>query len=214
MKKFDYAKIPEYKFYKIIKNIFGPIIKVIFKVNFKGVENIPEKGGYILAVNHTSGLDPIIVALPKKLQPLHFMSKAELFKNPVLAWIMVHLYAFPVNRGKGDTSAIDYGCKVLEEGHVMAICPEGKRYKDKDGVPQRAKAGIALIANATGADVLPVAIHCKGAIKPFKRVTVSYGEIIKNEELKVQEGTHTEIRNAANYVMDKIVELWEEVNCK
>ena len=63
---------------------------------------------------------------------------------------MTRMYAFPVRRGKGDTSAIDYGVKIIEENHVMAICPEGRRIKDKDGVPQKAKAGVAVIAKATG----------------------------------------------------------------
>ena len=139
------------------------------------------------------------------------MAKAELFKNPVSAWFITHMYGFPVKRGKGDTSAIDYGIKIIEEGHVMAICPEGKRIKDKNGVPQRAKAGVAVIAKATGCDVLPVAICCDGKIKAGKKVTVSYGKIITNSEMglnKEEVGPH-DIKNAANMVMDKITELWE-----
>ena len=62
-------------------------------------------------------------------------------------------------------------------------CPEGKRIKDKGGVPQKAKAGVAIVAKATGADVLPVAICCDGKIKAGKQVTVSYGKLIKNSEL-------------------------------
>lgn len=214
MKPFDYSAIPHYKFYTFVKKALGPILKVVFKLNFNGLENIPSDGGYILAINHTSSFDPVFVAMPKKIQQLHFMSKIELFKNPVVAWVITHLYGFPVNRGKGDNSAIEYGIKILEEGNVMAICPEGKRIKDKDGVPQRAKAGVAIIAKATGADVLPVAIHCSGKIKPFKKVTVSYGKLLKNEELNLAGDTTTEIKNAANMVMGKIVELWEAENCK
>lgn len=93
----------------------------------------------------------------------------------------------------------------------MAICPEGKRIKDKDGVPQKAKSGVAVIAKATGADVLPVAICCDGKIKAGKHVTVSYGKLIKNEELglnKEEVGPH-DIKNAANMVMDSITNLWE-----
>ena len=55
------------------------------------------------------------------------MAKVELFKNPFGAWFLTHMYAFPVKRGKGDTSAIEYGEKILNEGHVMAICPEARR---------------------------------------------------------------------------------------
>ncbi len=211
MKEFDYSTVKSYKLYSFVKKAFGPIFKVAYKLEFKGLENIPDKNTkYIVAINHTCAWDPVFVATPKNVPPLHFMAKAELFKNPIVAWFMTHMHSFPVKRGKGDTSAVEYGEKILNEGHVMAICPEGRRIKDKDGVPQRAKAGVAVIAKATGADVLPVAICCNGKIKAGKKVTVSYGKIIKNSELNLEGevGPHA-IKDAANMVMDRITELWE-----
>lgn len=212
MKEFDYSQVKHYKLYNFIKGFFRPLVKLVYKMKFKGLENVPTESGakYIVAINHTCAFDPVFVACPKNVPPLHFMAKAELFANPFSAWFITHMYGFPVKRGKGDTSAIEYGEKILDEGHVMAICPEGKRIKDKDGVPQRAKAGVAVIAKATGADILPVAICCDGKIKAGKQVTVSYGRLIKNEELKMSESaTPSEIKTAANMVMDKIMELWE-----
>ncbi|MGN0522269.1 MAG: lysophospholipid acyltransferase family protein [Eubacterium sp.] len=212
MKEFDYSQVKHYKTYNFIKVLFRPLIKIVYKIKFKGLENVPkDRSNYIVAINHTCAFDPVFVACPKELPPLHFMAKAELFSNPLSAWFITHMYGFPVKRGKGDTSAIDYGIKIIEEGHVMAICPEGKRIKDKDGVPQRAKAGVAVIAKATGADILPVAICCNGKIKAGKKVVVSYGEIIKNEDLGLnkEDVSPHDIKNAANMVMDKITELWE-----
>ncbi|MCH5314334.1 MAG: 1-acyl-sn-glycerol-3-phosphate acyltransferase [Eubacterium sp.] len=212
MKEFDYTQVKHYKMYNFIKAVFRPLVKLLYKIKFKGLENVPtDNTKYIVAINHTCAFDPVFVACPKNVPPLHFMAKVELFKNPIAAWFITHMYGFPVKRGKGDTSAIDYGIKILEEGHVMAICPEGKRIKDKDGVPQRAKAGVAVIAKATGADVLPVAICCDGKIKAGKQVTVSYGKIITSAEMgldKDELGPH-DIKDAANMVMDRITELWE-----
>jgi hypothetical protein len=106
-----------------IKVVFRPFVKLAFKLKIKGLENVPPKGTkYIVAINHTCALDPIFVACSKNIPPLHFMAKAELFENPIAAWFMTHMYSFPVRRGKGDTSAIEYGEKILNEGHVMAIC--------------------------------------------------------------------------------------------
>ena len=140
MKEFDYSQVKHYKLYNFIKTIFRPLVKFVFKMQFKGLENIPSEGTrYIVAINHTCALDPVFAACPKQLPPLHFMAKVELFKNPIVGWFMTHMYGFPVKRGKGDNSAIEYGEKIINEGHVMAICPEGKRIKDKNGVPQRAK---------------------------------------------------------------------------
>ena len=216
MKEFDYSQVKHYKLYNFIKKIFRPLVKFVFKMQFKGLENIPSEGTrYIVAINHTCALDPVFAACPKQLPPLHFMAKVELFKNPIVGWFMTHMYGFPVKRGKGDNSAIEYGEKIINEGHVMAICPEGKRIKDKNGVPQRAKSGVAVIAKATNASVLPVAICCDGPIKAGKHVTISYGKLITPEDMRFDKedfGPH-DIRNAANLVMDNITALWEaEIN--
>ena len=216
MKEFDYSQVKHYKLYNFIKTIFRPLVKFVFKMQFKGLENIPSEGTrYIVAINHTCALDPVFAACPKQLPPLHFMAKVELFKNPIVGWFMTHMYGFPVKRGKGDNSAIEYGEKIINEGHVMAICPEGKRIKDKHGVPQRAKSGVAVIAKATNASVLPVAICCDGPIKAGKHVTISYGKLITPEDMRFDKenfGPH-DIRNAANLVMDNITALWEaEIN--
>ena len=211
MKEFDYSQVKHYKLYNFIKVAFRQNVKIVYHTKFKGLENVPKNNNYIVAINHTCAVDPIFVACPKQVPPLHFMAKVELFKNPIAAWFITHMYGFPVKRGKGDTSAIDYGIKIIEEGHVMAICPEGKRIKERDGVPQKAKAGVAVIAKATGADILPVAICCKGKIKPGSHVTVSYSKLIKNSELgldKENVGPH-DIKDAANMVMGRITELWE-----
>lgn len=212
MKEFDYSQVKHYKLYNFIKTIFRPLVKFVFKMQFKGLENIPSEGTrYIVAINHTCALDPVFAACPKQLPPLHFMAKVELFKNPIVGWFMTHMYGFPVKRGKGDNSAIEYGEKIINEGHVMAICPEGKRIKDKNGVPQRAKSGVAVIAKATNASVLPVAICCDGPIKAGKHVTISYGKLITPEDMQFDKedfGPH-DIRNAANLVMDNITALWE-----
>ena len=216
MKEFDYSQVKHYKLYNFIKTIFRPLVKFVFKMQFKGLENIPSEGTrYIVAINHTCALDPVFAACPKQLPPLHFMAKVELFKNPIVGWFMTHMYGFPVKRGKGDNSAIEYGEKIINEGHVMAICPEGKRIKDKNGVPQRAKSGVAVIAKATNASVLPVALCCDGPIKAGKHVTISYGKLITPEDMRFDKenfGPH-DIRNAANLVMDNITALWEaEIN--
>lgn len=93
----------------------------------------------------------------------------------------------------------------------MAICPEGRRVKDKNGVPQRAKSGVAVIAKATNASVLPCAIYCDGPIKPGKKVIVTYGKLLSLSDMgldKEETGPH-DIKDAANKVMGSILDLWE-----
>ena len=210
MKEFDYSTIPHYKFYGGAMKVFGSAFKRVYHMKFKYTENIPKDGKYIVALNHTCALDPVFVALADGMPELHFMAKAELFENPVVAWVITHLYGFPVKRGQGDTTAIDYAKKIINEGHILAISPEGKRIKDKNGVPQKAKAGVALISRDTGADILPVAICCKNKIKKGEHVTVCIGELIKAQELGIDENSsREEIKDAANIVMEKISQIRE-----
>ncbi len=211
MKEFDYSKVPHYKFYRFATTVFGPMFKKLYHIEHKGLENVPKNNKkYIVAINHTCALDPVFVAVAPGIPALHFMAKVELFNNPVVAWVITHLYGFPVKRGQGDTTAVDYAKKIIAENHVLAICPEGKRVKDKDGVPQKAKAGVALIARDTGADILPVAICCKNKIKRGEHVTVRFGKLISVEELRINaDSSRDEIKEAANTVMQRISEMRE-----
>ena len=92
---------------------------------------------------------------------------------------------------------------------MLAICPEGKRIKDKNGVPQQAKSGIARIAKSTGASILPVAICCPNKIKRGEHVTVVFGAPLSPAELGLDkdECTREEFKAAANTVMDRISEM-------
>mgnify|MGYP002519802897 CR=1 FL=1 len=216
MREFDYSTVKHYKLYGFIKKVFAPAFKWLYRLEFKGLENVPPQGTrYIVAINHTCAFDPVFVSIPKKVPALHFMAKAELFSNPIAGWFIKHMYGFPVNRGKGDTSAIDYGEKIIEEGHVMAICPEGRRVKDKDGVPQKAKAGVAVIAKAAKAPVLPVSIYNREDMKRGSKITVRFGELIPYEELGfTEEGSKTEEKAVAAYIMERIVDLWRLGHCE
>ena len=84
MKEFDFTQIKHYKLYNFIKAVFRPLVKLVFKAKFKGLENVPQDKGtkYIVAINHTSAIDPIIVACPKELKrelPLLLRLRAPMF---------------------------------------------------------------------------------------------------------------------------------------
>lgn len=212
MKEFDYSQVPEYRFYRFAVKTFGPTFKKFYHITYKNAQNIPADKRYIVAINHTCALDPVFVALEKSIPRLHFMAKSELFENPVVAWVITHLYGFPVKRGTGHTEAIDYAEKIVNEGHVFAICPEGRRIKDKNGVPQKAKSGVAIIAHNTGAAVLPVAICCKNKITRGEHLTVVYGKPLTPAELGLdkEEVSREELKAAANKVMETIAEMREK----
>ncbi|HAN43996.1 MAG TPA: 1-acyl-sn-glycerol-3-phosphate acyltransferase [Ruminococcaceae bacterium] len=191
-------------FYSLARIITRCLIYILYDIKFEGLENIPDNGGYILASNHRTNFDPIFLAVKLKPQ-LFFMAKAELFKNKFVGFIIKNLGAFPVERGKGDTGAIEWAVNLLKDGKVLAMFPEGTR--SLDGVPLKPKSGVAVVANQTKADILPCAV-CFGKRLGFRgKVTIKYGKLIKNQELQFKDGNPGEIKNASKIIMNKIIEL-------
>lgn len=119
----------------------------------EGLENIPPTGPVIIAANHVSNWDPVVVAVMVK-RPIHFMGKTSLFKFKISDKLFRTLHAFPVKRGVADRQAIRQALMVLEEGNVLGIFPEGARNKTGD---LKALAGVGMIALKSGAPVIPVA---------------------------------------------------------
>lgn len=208
---FDYSVVKDRKYYDIVKGPCKFALKLGLRIKCEGVENIPKEGAFILASNHIHFVDPAVL-LANFPRPIHFMAKVEAFKYKITAWLLTHLNTFPVSRGRSDKASIDYAVKLIENGHVMGIFPEGTRSKDLK--PHKAKAGIALIARQTKADILPCSIYCEKKGGLFRKVTVRYGELIKYEELGLTEESSTkELRAAADKIMEEIVDLWEEKHC-
>lgn len=191
-------------FYNFAKTVAWFVLKLIFKIQVVGLENVPENGGYIMAANHRSLFDPIFIAAPVK-QQIHFMAKKELFWWP-FSVILNALGAFPVRRGEGDRSAVETAGNIILQKKVLGIFPEGTR--SKSGEPLRPKSGIAIIAKDTKSDIFPVGIHFDGKLRFRSKITVSYGQLIRFEELELGEDTQTSaIKKASRLIMDRIIEL-------
>lgn len=194
-------------FYRIMRWIVYPFIRLFIKVEHFGGENIPKNKGYILCANHTSIADMFVLAVPFKCQ-IRYMAKGELFKFAPVRWFFSALGTFPVQRGKGDTAAVDKACDVVKKGGVLGIFPEGTR--SKTGEIGRAKSGAALIAMRTNADMLPVSIHYStGTFKLFCKATVRVGELIPYTPHEEGENQRAEIRRISNTVMEQIKKQWE-----
>lgn len=193
----------------IIKSIVRVLAKILFPYKATGKENIPSDGGVVLCSNHISLLDPVLIILTCKRKVL-FMAKSELFKNRFLAAFFKMCGAFPVERGKHDTSAIDNAKAIVESGNVFGIFIEGTRTKNEDASPGRAKSGAAVIAVSTHSDIIPVAVTYKhGRPRIFSRAVVHYGKVIKSKEIELSEIKTSEIKKVSSRIMGDITELWE-----
>src|SRR5215213_5935255 len=129
-------------------------ILVYFRLRRLGTEHIPE-GGVILASNHRSFLDPFAIGCCLG-RPIYFVAKQELFKNPLLGWILNCLGAFPIKRGASDEESMDTSLALLERGEAVVIFPEGTRIRTGSlGSPKR---GVGRLALQSGKPVVPIAV--------------------------------------------------------
>jgi len=134
--------------------ILKAAILVYFRLRRLGTEHIPE-GGVILASNHRSFLDPFAIGCCLG-RPIYFVAKQELFKNPLLGWILNCLGAFPIKRGASDEESMDTSLALLERGEAVVIFPEGTRIRTGSlGSPKR---GVGRLALQSGKPVVPIAV--------------------------------------------------------
>lgn len=191
--------------YSILRPIVLLIYHIFYNLKFVGKENIPKDGSYIFASNHRSFADPVLISLPTRV-PFSFMAKEELFKqNIFFTWLIKAFGAFPVTRGKGDTSAIDMSLERLNKGFNLVIFPEGTR--SKDGRVGKGKTGVALIAAIAQVPVIPVGIVFEGKLKFRKKVVVKFGKAISPEELNVSDTSPKELKKLKLTIMNEIVDL-------
>ncbi|MFZ5354188.1 MAG: lysophospholipid acyltransferase family protein [Bacillota bacterium] len=156
-------------FYRFVRLLLTPIFRLLFLIRIEGKENIPKDGPYIACANHMSAIDPILIGVvyPHRI---YCMAKVELFKNKLVAWALRSLGAFPVKRGEPDMKSIKTALKILNEGKILGLFPEGTRNNSDE---LRAEPGLALLAIRSKAPVLPISIICNYKIFNKTRIIVN-----------------------------------------
>lgn len=155
--------------YWLAKAIIKPAMASWFRWNIEGVDHVPGDGPAILAFNHISFLDPLASAYAVDLagRRPRFLAKAELFEDRRIAWIIKGAKQIPVHRGTPTAPmALDQALEALSSGEVIVIFPEGTITGDPDLNPMAAKTGIARLALASGAPLLPCALWGTANIWP------------------------------------------------
>jgi 1-acyl-sn-glycerol-3-phosphate acyltransferase len=134
---------------------------------------------------------------------IRYMAKEELFRIPFVSFFIAKCGAFPVKRGTGDIGAIRTALKLLEEGHVIGIYPEGTRTKDRKDVS--AKPGPVLLAKKSNAPVLPVKIEKKDGL--FGEVKVIFGDLYYIDFEKGKKYSSIELARLSQEILDKVYAL-------
>jgi 1-acyl-sn-glycerol-3-phosphate acyltransferase len=131
------------------------IARTLFALHVEGAAHVPESGPVILAPNHVSYLDPVVVGVSIR-RPVHFMAKKELSRNPLVGWLLRGLQAYPVTRERVDPSTLKRTLSLLAAGQVVMMFPEGRRGDGRTLGP--AKSGIAAIAALRPTDEQPIRV--------------------------------------------------------
>ena len=132
------------------------VARMVFSLKVVGRENFPKSGGYLLAMNHQSYLDPPVVALAADPRPIHFLARKTLLQWPILGPIFPRLNVVPVDQERPDMSALKNVIRLLRAGETTIVFPEGAR--TLDGALQPAQPGIGLIIAKTMVPVVPMRV--------------------------------------------------------
>jgi 1-acyl-sn-glycerol-3-phosphate acyltransferase len=198
--------------------LVGPWLRLLYRPWVQGMEHIPDDGPAILASNHLSFSDSIFLPLMVD-RPITFLAKSDYFtgrgvKGRLIAWFFGAVGQVPVDRtgGRASEAAITTGLRVLGEGTLLGIYPEGTR--SPDGRLYRGKTGVARMALESQVPVIPVAMINTRHIQPpgkviprIARVGIRIGEPLDFSRYEGMEDDRFVLRSVTDELMYELMEL-------
>jgi 1-acyl-sn-glycerol-3-phosphate acyltransferase len=195
--------------------LFG---RAMSRVRVEGaIDELPREGPLILAANHASNLDAVVLGawlIPKLGRRIQWLGKRELFAWPIVGWVAANNGVHPVDRGAADVEAFRLARRILDEGHVLFVFPEGTR--SPDGSLQHAHDGVASLALRTGAPIVPIAIAGSNRVwprgqkipHPGGRVTLRVGRPFRAADVLPSDADRRSAKvRLTTVIMERIAEL-------
>lgn len=170
-------------FYRFIRGFAKALLFIINgNAHYFDREKLPKDENYILVAPHRTFWDPIYLAIGASPKEFSFMAKEELFKNPILRFIITHAHAFPVDRDNPGPSAIKTPVKLLKQTDLSLIMfPSGTRHSED------LKGGVALIAKMAKVKIVPSVYQgpvTLGGVFKRKKIQVRFGDPIDISDIK------------------------------
>lgn len=208
--------IIEFFIYWISKLIFFVLFKVFYRLKVRGAENIPEKGGVIIASNHASFLDPPILGIAAWKRKCIFMARHTLFKNKIIGFILKKWGSFPVKRGTIDRSAWSEFEQWVKKGFAVVFFPEGTR--TEDGEIKAGKPGAGMLIYNSKVKVIPAYIHNTYNAFPknirlpriFIPITVIFGKPLDFSNYFIKEPKKEIYEEITEILMNEIKKIKDE----
>lgn len=203
-----------------------PLLRLLARHEWSGTDKLPREGGYVLAPNHLSWLDPFTFALFQYSNgiPPRYLAKSSLFDLPVAGWILRTAKQIPVYRASGRAAeAFSAAIEAVESGEAIVMYPEGTMTRDPDVWPMTGKSGPVRVALETGRPLIPVAQWGpqdiwfpydsikKVRLWPRRTVRVVVGDPVDLSEFAGQELTPEVLSKATDLLMDAVTELLVEM---
>ncbi|MCU4184096.1 1-acyl-sn-glycerol-3-phosphate acyltransferase [Acidiferrimicrobium sp. IK] len=200
--------------YTLIKMVLAPILRLAYRIKVEGREHLPAQGPVILAANHVSFLDNLVIPLisPRRVT---FLAKAEYFDDKRVAWFFRLGGQIPIKREGGSAAdrALASAREVLQAGGVLGIYPEGTR--SPDGRLYKGRTGVARMALSCRAPVVPIGLHGTADAqpigarfpRPFRTLTVAIGAPLRWDAEPGAEDDRDTLRRVTDEIVEAIAAL-------
>ena len=178
--------------YKFVRTLLLLFYKIFYKVTIINGEKIENAKGVVISGNHLSNHDPLL--FPAFFQSkIRFIEKEELFKIPFVKQSLEATGAIPIKRGTFDRAAINSSIKLLKEGEVVGVFPEGTRSHSKELDLGQSHNGASFIATRAKTKIIPFAIIPNKNFRLFSEIKIVVGDEIDATRLKEEGKSHDEI---------------------
>ena len=208
-------------------NLIRPLLNLIAKRDWRGVENIPKSGAAIAVCNHISYVDPLLFThfLYNNGRAPRYLGKASLFRLPIIGRVLLGAGQIPVERETSSASqSLQHAIAFLKAGHLLGVYPEGTLTRDENYWPMKAKTGIARLAILTQVPVIPCAqwgaqkilpaYSKKPKLFPRTKVTVVAGKPLDFSKWYGRAEDPVALEEATAFVMSAITRLLEDLRGK
>lgn len=171
------------RFYVFARQLVKAFSCLVYPVRSYHPEKLDRDAPYLLIANHQSMMDPLLIAVISRRHQIHFIGKSTLRKNALFNWVLEHLHMIPVARGLTDMRAMRDALKVLKDGRVVGIFPEGTRRRDS--MMKDMGSGVGLIALRAQVPVIPV--YFAQRPRPFHVTHMIVGDELPYDDIRAMD---------------------------